>query len=227
MIDFDKNDVKVKRIIKVFISSTVQIIENRGLEDVTVRDVAKLSGYNPATIYNYFDNSRQLIFFASINFMKEYFKEIENIIDKSDDPIKNYLELWEKFCQYSYQNPEIYYSIFGENIDESPKILIEKYFKLYPEDFHYSPAEYLPVLTDTFADKNISKPLENCVEKGYLTREEAKKVDEINMFFYQGMLSLMVNKRVSYSVEEATKKTIEHIKQVLRNSNENIIEKIK
>ena len=85
MIDFDQDDVKVKRIIKVFVSATIDIIENKGLDDVTVREVAKISGYNPATIYNYFDNSRQLIFFASLNFMKDYFKNIEDIIKIKTD----------------------------------------------------------------------------------------------------------------------------------------------
>ncbi len=215
MIDFDQDDLKVKRIIKVFVSATIDIIENKGLDDVTVREVAKISGYNPATIYNYFDNSRQLIFFASLNFMKDYFKNIEDIIDGKNDPLNNYLELWKVFCRYSYQNPKIYYSIFGENIDESPQILINKYFKLYPEDFEYSPAEYLPVLTDSFAENNITKPLKDCVDKNCFSDKQAKKIDEVNMLFYQGMLSLMVNKRVSYSIDEATQKTIEHIKQVL------------
>jgi len=217
MIDFDKDDVKVKRIIKLFVSSTIDIIEESGLEQVTVREVAKISGYNPATIYNYFDNSRQLIFFASLNFMKDYFKGIEKIIEQDQDPLDNYLNLWREFCRYSYQNPKIYYSIFGENIDESPKVLIEKYFKLYPDDFKYSPADYLPVLTDSFAEDNVTKPLRICVNNGCLTLKQAKKIDEVNMFFYQGMLSLLVNQRVSYSVEKATKKTVDHIKQVINN----------
>ncbi|HKL13277.1 MAG TPA: TetR/AcrR family transcriptional regulator [Halanaerobiales bacterium] len=217
MIDFDKDDVKIKRIIKVFVSSTIEIIKEDGLDAVTVREVAKISGYNPATIYNYFDNNRQLIFFASLNFMKDYFKEIENIIDRDKDPLDNYMQLWSKFCYFSYKNPKIYYSIFGENIDEDPEVLIEKYFKLYPEDFKYSPADYLPVLTDSFAENNITKPLKECVKNNCFTFKQAQKIDEVNMFFYQGMLSLLVNKRVSYSVEQATQKTVDHIQQVINN----------
>lgn len=217
MIDFAKDDLKVKRIIKVFVSATIDIIENKGLDQVTVREVAKISGYNPATIYNYFDNSRQLIFFASLNFMKDYFKEIEKNIATDKDPLVNYLDLWNVFCQHSYQNLKIYYSIFGENIDESPAILINKYFKLYPDDFKYSPSDYLPVLAESSSKNNITGPLRTCVDKGCFTLKQAKKIDELNMFFYQGMLSLLVNQRVSYSVDEATQKTIDHIKQVINN----------
>ncbi|MCF8002500.1 MAG: TetR/AcrR family transcriptional regulator [Halanaerobiales bacterium] len=221
MIDFDKDDVKVKRIIKVFVNSTIELMEKDGIENITVRKVAEISGYNPATIYNYFDNSRQLIFFASINFMKDYFKEIEQIIDNSNDPLDNYIKLWETFCRFSFENPKIYYSIFGENIEERPTVLINKYFKLFPEDFKYTSSVYLPLLTDNDEKENsVTQPLTNCVDNGYFTLEEAKKIDEVNMLYYHGMLSLIVNNRLSYTVEEAIDKTMEHIRQVINNFNE-------
>lgn len=218
MIDFDKDDVKVKRIIKVFVNSTINLMEKEGIENITVRKVAEISGYNPATIYNYFDNNRQLIFFASINFMKDYFKEIEKIIDKNNDPLDTYIMVWETFCKFSFKNPKIYYSIFGENIEENPTVLINKYFNLFPEDFKYSPAVYLPLLTDSAKyESTITQPLKKCVENGYFTAEEAKKIDEVNMLYYHGMLSLIVNNRLSYTVEKAKEKTMEHIIQVINN----------
>ncbi|MDZ7672340.1 MAG: TetR/AcrR family transcriptional regulator [Halanaerobiales bacterium] len=218
MRDFSEKDIKVKRIIRVFINSTIDIIQDEGLESVTVRSVAKKSGYNAATIYNYFDNSRQLILFASLSFLKDYFKDIQDIIKSNDEePIKQYIKLWKIFCRYSYQNPKIYYSIFGENIDEDFKSLIDKYFKVFPENFDYSPADYLPVLTDSYSVDNITKPLLECIELGCISKEDAKMIDEASMLYYHGMLSLMVNKRVKYSVKEATEKTINHIKQIIRN----------
>lgn len=226
MIDFASDDIKVKRIIKIFVSSTIDIIKNEGIDQVTVRKVAKISGYNASNIYNYFDNNRQLIFFASINFMKEYFHEIEKNIQNDQDPLNEYIQLWKVFCRYSYHNPKIYYSIFGENIDESPQVLIEKYFKLYPENFKYSPAEYLPVLTDSFSKNNITKPLEKCIKNGYFSVAEAEKIDEVNMLFYQGMLSLLVNNRIYYSPQEAINKTIEHITQTINNTNQSLSYKI-
>lgn len=227
MIDFDKDDVKVKRIIKVFVNSTIELMEKDGIENITVRKVAEISGYNPATIYNYFDNSRQLIFFASINFMNDYFKEIEQILDNTNDPLDNYIKLWKTFCKYSFKNPKIYYSIFGENIEEKPTVLINKYFKLFPEDFKYSSVVYLPLLTDNYNDEsNITQPLKKCVENGYFSMKEAKNIDEVNMLYYHGMLSLLVNNRLSYTVDEAIEKTMEHIRQVINNfagQNKNIL----
>jgi hypothetical protein len=58
-----------------------------------------------------------------------------------------------------------------------------------------------------------------CIELGCISKEDAKMIDEASMLYYHGMLSLMVNKRVKYSVKEATEKTINHIKQIIRNVN--------
>jgi len=59
--------------------------------------------------------------------------------------------------------------------------------------------------------------LKECVENGNFTLEESKKIDEVNMLYYHGMLSLIVNNRLSYTVEVAINKTMDHIEQVINN----------
>ncbi|MCF8008942.1 MAG: TetR/AcrR family transcriptional regulator [Halanaerobiales bacterium] len=219
MIEFDQDDIKTKNIIRVFIDSTIKILRDKGLNQVKVRKVAKISGYNPATIYNYFDNSKQLIFFASLDYMREYFIKVANNTDQLKDPYQIYIKMWDNFCQFSYKNPEIYYSVFVQNIDEKPSLLIDKYFILYPEDFRLEPSKFLPLLTNTYLKNNLSYPIRKCVEGGYLNKKNARTVDEMNTFFYHGMLSLIYNSRVNYSISEATERTLNHIKSVFKSFN--------
>lgn len=42
---------------KYFVDATAEIIEEEGVENVTIRKVADRAGYNSATIYNYFQKS--------------------------------------------------------------------------------------------------------------------------------------------------------------------------
>lgn len=230
MIEFDKDDTKTKNIIRIFIDSTIKIMRDKGLDHVTVRKVAKISGYNVATIYNYFDNSKQLLFFASLDYMREYFIKVTKKIDQLQDPYKIYLEIWKNFSQFSYNNPKIYYSVFVQNINEKPNLLIDKYFILYPEDFKHEPSKFLPLLTNTYSKDDLSYQIRKCVDAGYLNKKDARTVDQMNTFFYHGMLSLLYNSRVNYSITEATEKTLSHIKNVfkdftLENQSNKIIDK--
>ena len=54
-----------------FIIAAQQIIQEEGIKAVTIRKVAALAGYNSATIYNYFENLENLLFFASMKYLRD------------------------------------------------------------------------------------------------------------------------------------------------------------
>lgn len=53
---------------KLFIDTTVTIIKEEGVEKVSIRKIAKITGYNSATLYTYFKNLDYLILLSSIKF---------------------------------------------------------------------------------------------------------------------------------------------------------------
>lgn len=55
-------EIQMGRMWKYFVDATAEIIEEEGLENVTIRKVADKAGYNSATIYNYFSEVSHLIF---------------------------------------------------------------------------------------------------------------------------------------------------------------------
>ncbi|UZN00738.1 TetR/AcrR family transcriptional regulator [Lysinibacillus sp. MHQ-1] len=93
---------------KYFVDATAEIIEEEGLENVTIRKVADKAGYNSATIYNYFSEISHLLFFASMRCMQDYTNEVARYIERGKDPIDKYLLAWECFCQYSFKQPQIF-----------------------------------------------------------------------------------------------------------------------
>ncbi len=218
MIHFTEDDIKKKRTIKIFIAATARIIKNEGIESVTIRRVAKLSGYNSATIYNYFDNIQQLIFFAAIKFIKDYVREMPSYIDQSSDPLERFLLMWEIFCLHSFRKPQIYYAIFSVDIGDRPENLVSSYYKLFPEELGNPPEDLIPMLLESTLSKRNSLAIQPSVDKGYFSPEEAKYIDEVTRLVYHGMISLMVNNRVDYSAEEAVEKTINHIRQVINDT---------
>ena len=218
MIDFDSKDIKKKRTLKIFIEATRDIIEEKGIDQVTIRGVAKKAGYNSATIYNYFDNCNQLIFFASLDFLGEYSQAMPDYIADTDNELDRFIKMWECFCKYSFENPRIYYAIFTDNIGDHPEILMEKYFNIFPEKLDTAPEDLLPMLSDPDLSHRAaiaSKPL---IENDYLSPEIAHQMDNMITYIYHGMLTLMVNQRIKYSSDQALKIITKQIKSIVENA---------
>jgi AcrR family transcriptional regulator len=214
MIEVDEADIKKKRTLKIFINAAAQIIEDEGIEAVTIRKVADLAGYNSATIYNYFDNSNQLISFAALKFVKDYTQELPKYIADADDCLDRFLLVWECFCKHCFNKPNIYYAIFTEHIGDKPDDLIRNYYSLFPEELGDPPEELLPMLMESNFYERCQILIEPCIEKGYFTEQQAQNLNEMIRLLYQGMLSLIINNRVNYSPDEAVEHTMKHIREI-------------
>ncbi|MFW5786820.1 MAG: TetR/AcrR family transcriptional regulator [Halanaerobiales bacterium] len=215
MLNIDKNDIKKKRIMKIFINSTTEVIEKEGIENVTIRKVADIAGYNSATLYNYFDNCKQLVFFAATNFISEYVEEMPEYIEKGENTLQKLLLMWECFCLHTFRKPKIYYAIFQEDVGEKPENLVELYYKIFPEELKDAPEELVPMLLESRLSRRAEIAMQPCIEEGYFAAEDEEEIDEAIRLIYHGMLSLVINNRVDFTPEEATKRCMKHIKSVV------------
>src|SRR6056297_3906587 len=217
MIQFEANDIKKKRILKAFIQSVRTVINEEGIEKVTIRKIAKMAGYNSATIYNYFENLNQLKFFGAISFLDDYVNAIPFYLNKSDDTLEQFLLIWRCFVKHSFENPKIYYAIFTENIGDNSENLFKKYYQLFPDELENIPKKYIPMLLESKLSKRCSIHIKPCIEAGYFTRELAAEVDERIRLLFHGMLSLMINNRLDYTKEEALDVFMKYITSITQN----------
>lgn len=218
MLKLDSKDIKKKRTLKVFIEETRKIITEEGIDNVTIRKVAKKTGYNSATIYNYFDNCNQLIFFASLDFLGEYSQAMPDYIAGAEDEIERFILMWECFCKYSFENPKIYYSIFTEHIGDASKILMDNYFKIYPEKLKSADQSLVRMLRSPDLSERASFASKPLTEKGILTKDQAENMDNMITYIYHGLLTLMINERTHHNAESALKTISNHIRTIVNNA---------
>ena len=218
MIDIDSKDIKKKRILKYFIQATKEVIEEKGIENVTIRNVANRAGYNSATIYNYFDNYKQLIFFASLDFLSNYIQAMPDYIKDGEDEVEKFILMWKCFCKYSFETPNIYYAIFTDELGDHPESLMEKYFQIFPEKLGDPPERLIPMLLDPDLSRRASIASKPLIENGYLSKEKAEEVDNMITYIYHGMLTLMINNRIDYTIDEALDKITNHIRTIVNNA---------
>jgi AcrR family transcriptional regulator len=219
MVSLSKKEIQRNRIMRYFIEATVKIIEEEGIDQVTIRKVGDLAGYNSATIYNYFQDLSHLIYFSAMTFLKKFTDDLPNYIVRGKNPLEKYLLIWECFCKYSFEDPQIYNAIFSSNLGGQPDELAKNYYQTFPLDIIEIPEEFLPMVLEGSLSERGRLALAKCIEEGYIKEENAGTVNEMAMLIWQGMLTLLLNKRKSYTSEEAAEITMSHIRQIVLNAN--------
>lgn len=215
----EKRDIQISRMMQYFIDATVQIIEDEGIENLTIRKIADIAGYNSATLYNYFGELSHLIFFAAMKSFKKYTDALPQYMARGKDPLERYLLLWECFCKYSFSEPQIYHAIFSSNLGGQPEELLKRYYDYFPSDLGDSPEELIPMLLESNLTKRGVIAIRKCVEGGYIKEENTEEINEMATLLWQGTLTLILNKRRDYTVDEATNLTMKYIKQIIINAN--------
>ncbi|MCY0887022.1 MAG: TetR/AcrR family transcriptional regulator [Alicyclobacillaceae bacterium] len=203
---------------QLFIDATARIIEEEGIENVTIRKIADLAGFNSATIYNYFDELSHLVFFASMKFLKRYTDDLPHYMARAQDVLDEYLLIWECFCHHSFRQPQIYHAIFGANLGDVPGDILRTYYNQSPEDLDNFQSELIPMFLEPDLKKRSEISLRKCIAAGYVAESEAAEINELVVLVYHGMFSLFLNNRRSYTVEEATKRTVRYIRGIVCHS---------
>ncbi len=196
-----------------FINATADIIEKEGVDKVTIRKIADIAGYNSATIYNYFEDLSHLIFFASMSIVKKYTDALPTYIEKASTPIEKYFLIWECFCKYSFESPKIYYAVFSANLGTHP-INMKKYYDYSPEDLvvYLNNDDLKHMLIESSQSKRTFIALKQCINEGYIQEREAEEMAERHYLIWQGMLTMFINNRSTYTVDEATEVILNHIR---------------
>ncbi|WP_209121884.1 TetR/AcrR family transcriptional regulator [Alkalihalobacillus sp. BA299] len=211
-------EIQTIRMMVYFIDATSEIIKNEGMDKITIRKIADLAGFNSATIYNYFEELSHLIFFASMRYVKKYIDALPEYLDLATNPLEKYFKIWECFCKHSFEDPQIYYAVFSSNLGCPPEKLLKEYYGMFPTDLVEVPESLKNMLKEPNLAKRDRIALDECVQNGYIKEEDAIRLSEMHFLIWQGMLNMMLNKRVDYSIEEATNITMSHIRQTLNMS---------
>lgn len=140
-------NIKQKRVMIYFISATKKLIEQEGLENLTVRKIASSAGYNSATLYNYFQDMEELVVFASIGYLKDYISELERALTPELNARQRYRTIYEVFSKACFSRPELFYGLFYGKYKTRLKSVISVYYDLFPDELGHHKGEVLQMLT--------------------------------------------------------------------------------
>ncbi|MCW3489702.1 TetR/AcrR family transcriptional regulator [Dethiobacter alkaliphilus] len=180
----DKKAIQRRRMERYLIDAAKTIIRDEGVEAVTVRKVADLAGYSYTTMYNYFTDLNELLWYVAADFLDEIIELLENAGQRHPhDGVEALKEGYRAYINYFLENPTIYRFTFFAKLGEPPAKVAEKMSA--------------PVL----AQKQI-EALAQCAKEGLLQLEDAPVVGGLITTFVHGLLLFYFSERMQVKENE-------------------------
>lgn len=200
--------------IKLLIKAAKQVIDEFGIDNLTIRRVGQKAGYNSATIYNYFENIEHLKIFVFLFDYDEYIRDLENYVDDKYTSIENYHNVWICYAKHNMINIDAFYSFFFNNLERNISEYIEEYYQIFPvKDVEHSKFIKKMLESSSLESRNIYM-LQEIANEGYLDNEELDWVNDLTSYSHESILYRVYKGKISK--DEGSKMILEFVDRILR-----------
>lgn len=176
------------RVISEYILAARQIIDSEGIEQVSIRKVAKLTDCNSATMYLYFKDLDELVTLASISYLGDYCRAVCADINGKLSAYDLYIRTWDLFCDYAFRNPSVYYKLFFGHHTLPLGKLIERYYSVFPEQIENADGAVRDMLLSGDLSERNLKVLRPLASEGLIRGEEVDIINEITVCYFRKFL---------------------------------------
>ncbi|ARK32866.1 TetR/AcrR family transcriptional regulator [Halalkalibacter krulwichiae] len=213
----ERKEIQRARMWRYFLDAATDVIDEEGVNNVTIRKIADRAGFTASTAYNYFKDLSHLKFFAAMRFTADYLNELPEYLSKGSNTVENWLHSWECFCKHSFRQPEIYSVIFIDNLGTLPQELLKDYYEIYRKDLTHLPDEIQTIVMEQNFSKRSALYIEKAVEEGFIKQKDIEMIAELTLMIWKGMMITYMNNRRNYTQEEAAERTVELVKECVMN----------
>lgn len=203
-----------RKVMNQFIDAADELINEIGIEKITIRNVATKAGYNSATMYNYFENLDHLVFFGAMKNIKDYSLSLNLYLIGSENAMDRFLKVWECFCDYAYFKPEIYNAIFFPKLSKNMEHYISEYYSLFPDDLgiHHNTISTMLLKAD-IQERNMTTVID-CVTEKFISPDNADRLNDMTLLVFEGMLIRILRDIITY--DDARNNTMDYIKAIVQ-----------
>lgn len=211
-----RREQKRKRVMAYFINATIELMEEIGIENLTIRKVAERAKYNSATLYNYFDSLDELEMFASVKCLNEYVKTSQIKYSEGKSMREWYLGEWRCFCEQAFRHPRIYNFLFFSPLGETNMTeIFRRYYEIFPQEKVEEIEEFMA--NGDFYKRNQMLLTKVLQEKEYnLTDKEISELNEMSILIFRGMLETMRIDKNKPTLAQAVHRTVRYLENTLR-----------
>ncbi|MDF2947236.1 MAG: transcriptional regulator [Bacillales bacterium] len=113
---------------QMILDAAKEIISLNGLEDVSIRKIAKKIGYSPAIVYHYFQSKEEIIGILMQEGYRKIVQGVSSVENKNLEPVEKIRGSLANYIRIALDNPEYYKYIMlnnSENILKHTSVLFK------------------------------------------------------------------------------------------------------
>lgn len=171
---------------KDYIVRTSSIIKEEGGEAISIRRIAKELGCSSASLYRYFENLDELLYYAHLDSLNEYIQELSRQEKKWDNIWDVHFGIWRAYGNEALKKVEAFECIFYRNINKNLGKALEEYYNMFPDSIvSVSPTvkEMLKIPEYYGRDYYMCCQL---AAQGKIRKEDAKKLNRLECRLFLG-----------------------------------------
>lgn len=172
---------------------------DQGFEKTSIRNIADVIEYSPATIYLYYKDKNELFFALHQEAFLKLISEFEQIFTVQDS-FDRLTVMGKHYMKFAFENPEIYNLMF---LMEAPMEVIECKEQVW-EDGHIA----LGMLKNVVGD---------CIKDGYFKNQDIETISMMIWAMVHGLMALHLKKRTLMFPEEERILRLENAYQLFVN----------
>ena len=204
------------QIFACFINAASELMENEGMESLTLRRVAKRAGYNSATLYNYFKDLDHLTVYASMKYFEDYNRNLARYLADEQDAFQRFLFMWRFFCASAFRHPHAYYNLFYGKYSGELTEIIHAYYEVFPEELGELDDSVLEMLTCGSLVERNWQMLQPVLEGASLSLEERESMNETILYCFKELLTQKIQMGDALDNQTLIERQLSYIHVILR-----------
>ena len=180
-----------------YIKKTQEIILSEGREAASIRRIAKEMGCSSASLYRYFDNQAELIYYAELNQLSGYITRLNEAEKNWTNIWDRYVGIWDCYCREAFRNPDVYDLLFLKSENTKLNASITEYYEMFPEAVGETNEFFMAMLRQKDFMARDFEICKKCMAEGALTPENAPRLNRLACLLYEGYFKEVVDKGIS------------------------------
>ena len=168
---------------KEYILIVSELIKRDGIENISIRKLAKEIGCSSASLYRYFESLDELIYYAELGELKSYI----NALNKG---------VWYCYAMEAFRKPISYNLIFFTKKNIALKEAINEYYEMFPEDILKSSPVFQTMLRNPDFLGRDYEICKICMKAGAISKENAIILNRMVCFLYIGYFKNLIDKGI-------------------------------